>query len=137
MRKLVLVFLTILFVMACEKTWWAASDRVFWVQNNSNMGVSTLLGYEYPDTSIPDITGRVYRLKSALPLSKATHDFKISTWKELFEQLPNDTLSIFIFHADTVQKYNWQEIRAGYKVLKRIEISRDDLERLQYTIEYP
>ncbi len=51
--------------------------------------------------------------------------------------LPNDTLSIFIFHSDTVSSYPWQTIRTEYKILKRYDLSIADLERLNYKVSYP
>lgn len=136
MKNLFFLFLIAIFINACEKPPGVRSYRVMWIENNSEMPISTLLGYEYPDTSIPDITGSEYRLKSASPSDKIGHDFRM-TWKEVFEQLPHDTLSVFIFHRDTLERYNWEQIRTNYKLLDRIEISREDLERMNNTISFP
>ena len=47
-------------------------------------------------------------------------------------------LSVFIiFHSDTMEKYTWEEVRDGYEILKRYDLSLDDIKRLDYTIVYP
>lgn len=60
-----------------------------------------------------------------------------SSFEDLFSYLPQDTLSMYFFAQDTLNKYSWEEIQAGYKVLQRYDISLQDLIRLDYTIAYP
>lgn len=129
------VFLVAL--VACEKPPGARSMQGLWIKNNGPVSICTVTSFQYPDTSIPDITGRQWDLRTIPPDEQIPYDFPIKKWRELFEQLPGDTLSLFVFHADTIQKYNWQEIRAGYKILKRIDISQKELERMKSTIQYP
>lgn len=56
---------------------------------------------------------------------------------KIFKQLPRDTLSIFIFHTDTLNKYPWEKIRDEYKILKRYDLSFEDIKRLGYKVPYP
>src|SRR6056297_3148236 len=58
-------------------------------------------------------------------------------WVERISYLPLDTLSIYFFHPDTLSTYDWNEIRSGYKVLKRYDLSIDDLTSLNFTVPYP
>ena len=48
-----------------------------------------------------------------------------------------DTLSLFIFDADTFNNYSWEEIQSGYKVLQRYDLSPEDLRVLSKKITYP
>ena len=43
-------------------------------------------------------------------------------WEEEIEFLPKDTLSIFIFSTDTLNKYSWEEVRRDYKILRRYDL---------------
>ena len=43
----------------------------------------------------------------------------------------------YVFSVDTLEKYSWEEIREGYKILKRYDLSMDDLDSLDWTITYP
>ncbi|SQA93841.1 hypothetical protein [Capnocytophaga ochracea] len=58
-------------------------------------------------------------------------------WRDIFKELPKDTLSIFIFNTDTLNKYSWEEVRRDYKILKRYDLSIQDLELLDYKVYYP
>ena len=58
------------------------------------------------------------------------------TWEQYFENLPCDTLSIFIFHTDTLNKYSWEEVRDGYKILRRYDLGIEDIKQMG-RIVYP
>ncbi|MFV0249304.1 MAG: hypothetical protein ACK5H1_10170 [Tenacibaculum sp.] len=88
---------------------------------------------KYPDTillkdfhymSLPNITYIVYRGNS-------------QKWEERIIMLPSDTLSIYFFHPDTLSKYSWDMIRKDYNILKRYDLSIEDIQRLDYEITYP
>lgn len=135
MIKTIFTCSIMLFVnMACDKPFFAKSVKSFWVENHSDHLIMTLRSYQYPDTTIPDAQNE---LGGILAGEKAPYDYDIKNWSELFDQLPGDTLSVFIFHGDTIAKYNWQEIRSGYKILKRYDLSQKDLEDMNGTIQYP
>jgi hypothetical protein len=58
-------------------------------------------------------------------------------WDKVFaEDLPSDTLSIFIF-TDVVTPDNWNIVQDNYEVAKRYDLSFQDLERLKWTVVYP
>ncbi|NWO28348.1 hypothetical protein [Capnocytophaga sp. oral taxon 903] len=58
-------------------------------------------------------------------------------WGEILKKLPKDTLSIFIFSSDTLNKYSWEEVRRDYKILKRYDLSYEDCVRLNFIVPYP
>lgn len=58
-------------------------------------------------------------------------------WSKLFRELPHDTLSVFIFHTDTLKNNSWEEVRDHYKILKRYDLSLQDLEKMHFKIVYP
>ena len=58
------------------------------------------------------------------------------SWEAYFKDQPFDTLSVFIFHTDTLNKYSWEEVRDGYKILKRYDLGKDDLENMHQLV-YP
>lgn len=44
----------------------------------------------------------------------------------------------FVFDADTLNKYSWNQIRTGYKILKRYDLSIENgLKQIKYVITYP
>lgn len=58
-------------------------------------------------------------------------------WVERMSYLQLDTLSIYFFHPDTLSLYDWDVIRNDYKVLKRYDLSIEDLNSLNFTVPYP
>lgn len=93
-------------------------------------------GSFYPDTTLP-ITNKYvgYELKSG----KKFYYGSSVEWEEVFNThtFPKDTLSVFIFHTDTLKKYSWEEIRNNYKIIKRYDLSMYDLKNNNWTITYP
>jgi hypothetical protein len=91
-------------------------------------------GLIYPDTILP-IT-----LSPPFSLSKSKNssylDFNM-TGKDLFSGIPSDTLSMYIFHTDTLALQDWETITADYNVLVRYDLSFEDLERLDWKVFYP
>lgn len=87
----------------------------------------------YPDTLPPkDSTLITRELKYK---ERASIGGSLS-YKRLFKLFPHDTLSVFIFHTDTVSKYKWERIRSENMILKRYDLSYKDLELMNWYIVY-
>lgn len=132
MVKLLICLFFLLSVSTCKEP---PFDRVyrFSVENKSNTLIYFLVSYNYPDTIIPDTYNKI---KGVSPGSKTSYDSD-KKWEEVFEELPADTLSIFIFDGDTISACDWQTVRNNYKILKRYDISLDDLNNNKGIITYP
>jgi hypothetical protein len=131
MKMNILVVLSIIFCSAsCEKL--VDHAYIIKIQNNSNDTVQFYESYNYPDTLI-DVTKP--RLKMVYPSKYSSLESK-KDWDEVLVS-PKDTISIFILSKDTVDKYSWDKIRSDYNVLKRYDLSLDDLEKRSWTITYP
>ncbi len=131
MKINILVLVSIfLYAASCEKL----VDHVYSIKikNNSNDTVQFYESYSFPDTSI-DVTKP--RLKMVYPSRYSFLDSK-KDWDEVLVP-PNDTISIFILSKDTVDSYSWDKIRSDYNVLKRYDLSLDDLEKQNWTVAYP
>ncbi len=129
-----LLILTIMIVCcsnSCDKP---PVDHVYriWLKDNSGEGFAFLVSYNYPDTIIPN---EYNKLIGVPPNKRVPYDSK-EKWEEVFEDLQTDTLSIFIFDGDTLANYDWENIRANYKVLKRYDISLENINDIG-TIAYP
>jgi hypothetical protein len=134
MKSKILILLLILSTtVSCEDN--HPFERVyrFSVENKSDKPVYFLVSHTYPDTTIPDAYDE-RRLVS--PGSKNPFDSD-KKWEEVFKELPADTLSVFIFNSDTINNTTWEEIRSGYMISKRYDVSIDDLKNNSWTITYP
>ena len=146
MKSMKLLLLLLLFMLgSCRELFDIPNFQHITFVNNSDTYVSfypysfTLAtldyGRFYPDTLLPPAdTG--YR-KKVLPMNSCSLTIRIEE-KDLKES-PNrkELLMFYVFSVDTLEKYSWEEIREGYRILKRYDLSMDDLDSLNWTITYP
>ncbi len=119
---------------SCEKAPLGAKEvSRFWIQNNSNNGVSFLISESFPDTIVPNKEGSLLMLELG---NRRPYD-QNREWEDFFAQLPADTLSVFFFDNDTLAKYDFSQVRIDYNILKRKDISLQDLNSNSYTVTYP
>ena len=122
-----LIGITLLFLaIKCEK----AVDNYIIIENRSNDAIYYLLSFYYPDTLLK---------KSEYP-----PDGNKILKHEVINNIPGDpcfevtdTLIIFILNADTVETLPWDTIVERYLILKRYEVTKYDMERVNWTITYP
>ena len=134
MRKLIFM-LVLIGWSSCDKD----KSYTIRVENKTTKAIQVTAGYpgfgmySYPDTTLP-------ASKPSLTYVEVNdYNYLINRfkWDQEILKLPNDTLSIFVFSADTIKAYKWSEIKAGYKVLKRYDLSLQDLEKSNWTVTYP
>ena len=129
-----MIILIALSIILCSSGCESLVDHVYSIkiQNNSKDTVQFYESYNYPDTTI-DVTKP--RLKMVYPLKYSYLDSK-KDWDEVLVS-PKDTISIFILSKDMVDKYDWAKIRSDYNILKRYDLSLDDLKRQSWKATYP
>jgi hypothetical protein len=57
--------------------------------------------------------------------------------RKFFKESPDKVYMVFIFSYDSLSKLPWAKIRDNYMVLKRYDLTLDELERTNGTIIYP
>jgi replication initiation and membrane attachment protein DnaB len=112
-------------------------ETFIYVDNHSD--ISTLLyfpligmeGGIYPDTTIGFEKKNVgYPTKPGKRAYAGISNISLEDWILTF---PKDTVSIYIFSQDIVDKYDWSEIQSNYKILQRYDLSIKDFEKLSDT----
>jgi len=129
LKILALLFILWTFV-ACDY------DHGFDFENNSTRDVYIYLGIAdrdlggtlYPDTAVSRV-----RVGTLFKKGASRH----YTYSRAKEDPWVNTLSLYIFDADTFNMYDWEEIKDGYKILQRYDISSENLKALKYKISYP
>jgi len=107
------------------------------IYNKTDHYINILLSHgdpSYPDTLLPD---RYYDINMPVKSGNGRHYAPTLTYKNFVQQWGSDTVIIFIFHSDTLTKYTWKEVREGYKILKRYDVSWQEMEALKGEINYP
>ena len=106
-------------------------DRRLWIYNGSGKNI-----FEYDRINTLDVECS----DTLLPSVKRGGIIKNNTWDITyinFWDFSCDTMRIFIISPDTLEKYSWEKIREDNNILKRYDLSRQDLDRLNWTIYYP
>lgn len=143
MKKFVIYsFLSLLTVVltGCPFSAEDGGDRVT-IVNKADYNISCFFSWYSHNTFdpiYPDTTISVNRQKGleVADKNKPTYMYVYSIEKT-FKEEQTDTICFFIFHSDTVVKYDWDVICREYKILQRYDLSLQDFKRLKYTITYP
>ena len=133
------IFLVSLILVSCEPF----TEKFYTIELNNHSNSMIRYTYDktnnrnmnYPDTLIYDNRDNIFL--SPLSANSNTYIDSRKPWSEVINNLPNDTLSFYIFAEDTINSYPWEIISTEYKVLKRYDFSVQDLESLNYKISYP
>ena len=134
---LLLFFALILFFHACKDVFSKYDNRMK-IKNNSSIDVFFIESYQYPDTSINTSNPGGDKLNHLVTAGTEKVNRSSSSWEYIFSSdLPSDTLVMFIFDSHTLENTPWDTVRKNYLILKRYDLSYDDLVKMDWTITYP
>ncbi|MDP3461205.1 MAG: hypothetical protein Q8S18_00280 [Bacteroidales bacterium] len=132
------VLVLVLFLVGCEKN----EDGILTIENNSDITIWWKVGRSYPDTSLlientlwvvfSDPNAQI--VKSHSKMSSISNDSKETWFKANFS---NDTMMVFVFDSYVMTNLPWEQVKNEYLVLKRYNLSLDDLNRISWTLTYP
>ena len=93
-------------------------------------------------TSYPDTTLSLNRAFLGIPQNKGKERYAFGgidlSWEYIYKNIIiNDTMSVFIFDSEILENIEWKEIRDNYMILKRYDLSLEDLQKLDFTLYYP
>jgi hypothetical protein len=139
--KNVIIFLNVIAALcfsACEKPPFVDKYYRLTIKNNSSSDIRVLLadGYalkQYPDTTLPMIKPSLQKASSG----KNCYFDSRTKWTENLQNLPSDTLSIYIIDNLVFENEPWDSVRSQYNILLRYDLSIDDLETMDFNISYP
>jgi hypothetical protein len=60
----------------------------------------------------------------------------MSDWEEMIEDNYNGKISVFIFDADTLQKYRWNVIKSDNKFIDRYKFGIEELKEKNWKVVY-
>jgi hypothetical protein len=109
--------------------------------NNTDKAVYVLLSYDYPDTSLNFQNPRV----NPYTIHIGAHSkgwVKATPYLDCFDghydgRRPVEKVSVFVFDAALIDATPWNQVRQNYLVLKRFDLSKNDLINNNYTITLP
>jgi hypothetical protein len=122
-------------LLSCERDRGSDPIRLF-VSNNSNDTIEVVSQISFPDTSlIENLSGLPHA--EVLPNSeeKVVQFIGWENWIKRFNTY--ETLTLIIYSGDTLRKYPFSQIQNDYNILKRYELSIEQLRSLDWKITYP
>jgi len=141
------IFLVIFSFFALLMTGCPAHDHFSWrILNNASYDIYVWYEIILPKHLYPDTTlcfGNRQKITRIVKSNSSYKDIdKIRLSEFIRQNTPNDTLSFFFFHADTIEKYPLEIIQRDYSILRRYDLSSQDIVTLsnQYgvpEIPYP
>lgn len=112
-------------------------DSRFKVVNNSGRAIYVEKSYTFPDTSIPPGSPMISPIATRVEPGKELGIPILCCWEAKLEEVPSHMVMLFVFDADTVDLLPWDRVRREYKILRRYDLTIEDLRQLNWTITYP
>jgi len=142
MKAMLYILLSVtLLASACKKED-ESCHKTIKIVNQSDKSIYVECTYGHPDTAYfvyepnPALSPEMYKVSSGETNSRAL--WSRNCWETNFEvYLPSDTLMIYVFDAQVLETTPWDTVKANYLVLKRYDLSLQDLEKMDWTITYP
>lgn len=91
----------------------------------------------YPDTSLNHLVDPIYNSQIHKVEAHRVQKNYYGAPSESFFKYNIDTLSVFVFDAQVLENTPWDTVKAKYMVLKRYDLSLDDLNKSKWIITYP
>lgn len=132
MKKYLIVFLFPFVGCNCKKN---LDERSVIITNNATHSI-TYYFLEHAEHKYPDTAIETSVVLTSLPPGRSTTLF-LGDPAYVYKYQKVERMCLFTFHTDTISKYNWDVIRSEYKVLKRYDLSYDDLKQRDFNITLP
>jgi hypothetical protein len=130
---ILILSLIILSASSCESTYY---DHRLKLYNNSEKTLYATYYQSFPDTALGQHSFSYSPNRRINPGETFTLS-RGGTWETAFKEQINEKLMIFVFDANVVENTPWDTIRKNYIILKRYDLSLEDLERLDWMVTYP
>ena len=106
--------------------------------NNASKAVYSIYNLSYPDTTISDpnpvLAGSYNKVEAGEIKTLSNRDCFEDVFKHL---ILSDTIMVFVFDATDVESTSWDTVKQNYLILKRYDLSLQDLKNRNFTITYP
>jgi hypothetical protein len=120
----------------CRKLdFFGGEDDKLIIQNNSNLRLYIDPQINYPDTSIDPYNPSVDKGNEILPYS--SKKIVQRSWDQIVIRSASDTLMLFIYDANRIDSTSWDTIMRNYIVLRRYDLSLEDLKTINWKITFP
>jgi hypothetical protein len=114
---------------------------LFSIKNNSDKSIYFTYSNLYPDTAVDTSIyippGSTRTPGEVIYPGQTYPENAFISLNSYFGSVPSDTIEIFIYDANLVQTTPWDSVVANYLVLKRYDLSLQDIDKMNGVISYP
>lgn len=135
MKAIKILILLTLIATSCRKDY---NDIRLNFVNNSDIPIYVSTCDSYKDTNYvyvnyyPVNNPDKYKIQ---PNETKSPISPIGTWERVYEE--QEMLAFYVFDAYILETTPWDTVKSKYLVLKRYDLSFEDLEKMNWTITYP
>jgi len=144
-RVIVLRFINVIFTItvwmvllasSCNKEDENCHKRIN-IVNNSDSAIYYYLSFRYPDTLTlyPNPTSDPHTF--LIEHNSEKRDFYMGCFEGAINANPEGIIMYFIYDANTLETVPWDTVVKHYMILKRYELSVEDLISTNWTVTYP
>lgn len=131
MIRIIYLILLNLALNSCEEFY------PLYVTNNTSNIIYYTIAEPRTFITYPDTIGIVKNNFGNIRTGRSTNNLRSKEWKEIILALPSDTLSIYFIEGQVYENEDWEDIVNEYQILKRYDLSIEDLEALDFNVPYP
>jgi hypothetical protein len=133
MKNIILPCLLLaLLVYACSKP----AQETYYnlpVHNNAPYAVTVWCSTAFPDTTIPATP----TYACSADANTISYLYSTTDWDKVLNGIPKGIMYAFIVSKDTINKYGANDVKANYRILKRIAVNKGYLGEKGNSIVYP
>ncbi len=105
--------------------------------NNSQHSIFSIIQFNFPDTALLGNGGCIGCFVEIAPNASEYHLNGVNWERDIKRRNKLNTLTVFIVHSDTLRKYPFEQLQADYNILRRYDLTVDQLKSMDWKVRYP
>ena len=141
MKKIILLLNIVTLLFSCEATNTAKCHKIITVVNTTNKSIYVERSENYPDTesykNYPDPLNNVSTTKvEANKIAQNVLPSFGNCYEGIYTNIQSGIMMVYVFDGTILEEQGWDYIKENNLVLKRYNLTLQDLENMNWTITY-
>ncbi|MGG7035115.1 MAG: hypothetical protein ACI7YS_07975 [Flavobacterium sp.] len=140
MKKAIFYLNAIILLISCDAVNTDSCHKIITVINNTNKSIYVDYGGGFPETDFRKLIGNPLVSGASKTEANKSNKYGIGNNGECFEytfpRLESGLMMVFVFDGPTLEEKGWDYIKVNNLVLKRYDLTLEDLRNMNWTIIY-
>lgn len=140
MKKIIFYLNTIILLISCDATNTDSCHKIITIINNTNKSIYVDYSGGYPETDFKKLISNPLTSGASKTEANKSNKYGIGNdggcFEYTFPRLESGIMQVFIFDGPTLETQGWDYIKANNLVLKRYNLTLQNLEDMNWTITY-